>query len=138
MRKALLTMLDMQHRMNSRVHEDWINQNFEWYRAAWIECGELIEHYGYKWWKKQQPDLAQVQQDIRPAAVPQQLRDAVGDVALGDAVQGQGHAGIETNFRRANGDAAIIYMLLRGPDCIQGRAGNRVGVVGEMRGIQLP
>ena len=46
-------MLQMQHRMNSRVHEDWINQGFEWYRAAWIECGELMDHVGYKWWKKQ-------------------------------------------------------------------------------------
>ena len=64
MRKALLTMLDMQHRMNSRVHENWIDQHFEWYRAAWIECGELIEHYGYKWWKKQEPDLAQVQLEV--------------------------------------------------------------------------
>jgi hypothetical protein len=64
MRKALLTMLDMQHRMNSRVHENWIDQHFEWYRAAWIECGELIEHYGYKWWKKQHPDLPQVQLEV--------------------------------------------------------------------------
>lgn len=57
-------MLDMQQRMNSRVHENWIDQNFEWYRAAWIECGELIEHFGYKWWKKQEPDLAQVQLEV--------------------------------------------------------------------------
>jgi dimeric dUTPase (all-alpha-NTP-PPase superfamily) len=57
-------MLDMQHRMNSRVHENWIDQHFEWYRAAWIECGELIEHFGYKWWKKQEPDLAQVQLEV--------------------------------------------------------------------------
>lgn len=64
MRKALLTMLDMQHRMNSRVHENWIDQHFEWYRAAWIECGELIEHFGYKWWKQQQPDLPQVQLEV--------------------------------------------------------------------------
>ena len=39
-RDAILNMLQMQHRMNSRVHEDWINQGFEWYRAAWIECGD--------------------------------------------------------------------------------------------------
>ncbi len=64
MRKALLIMLDMQHRMNSRVHENWIDQHFEWYRAAWIECGELIEHFGYKWWKKQQPDIDQVQLEV--------------------------------------------------------------------------
>jgi len=57
-------MLTMQHNMNTRVHENWVEQNFEWYRAAWIECGELIEHYGYKWWKKQQPDLEQVQLEV--------------------------------------------------------------------------
>ncbi|MEH6568802.1 MAG: dUTP diphosphatase [Halioglobus sp.] len=54
-------MLTMQHSMNTRVHEDWIGQEFEWYRAIWLECGELIEHFGYKWWKKQVPDLPQVQ-----------------------------------------------------------------------------
>ncbi|MBE9539275.1 MAG: dUTP diphosphatase [Proteobacteria bacterium] len=57
-------MLTMQNSMNTRVHEDWPNQNFEWYRALWIECGELIEHYGYKWWKKQTPDLPQVQLEV--------------------------------------------------------------------------
>ena len=61
MKQALTNMLTMQHNMNTRVHEDWIRQEFAWYRAIWIECGELIEHYGYKWWKKQAPDLPQVQ-----------------------------------------------------------------------------
>jgi len=57
-------MLTMQNSMNTRVHEDWPKQNFAWYRALWIECGELIEHYGYKWWKKQTPDLPQVQLEV--------------------------------------------------------------------------
>ncbi|MFT6051391.1 MAG: dimeric dUTPase (all-alpha-NTP-PPase superfamily) [Halioglobus sp.] len=57
-------MLTMQSNMNTRVHQDWAAQNFEWYRAIWIECGELVEHYGYKWWKKQQPDLPQVQLEV--------------------------------------------------------------------------
>ena len=60
MKQALVNMLTMQHRMNTRVHEDWINQQFEWYRAIWIECGELMDHYGYKWWKKQEPDMDKV------------------------------------------------------------------------------
>jgi dimeric dUTPase (all-alpha-NTP-PPase superfamily) len=64
LKQALVNMLTMQHNMNSRVHENWIDQNFEWYRAAWIECGELIEHYGYKWWKKQEPDLDQVRLEV--------------------------------------------------------------------------
>ena len=63
-RDAILNMLQMQHRMNSRVHEDWINQHFEWYRATWIECGELMDHVGYKWWKKQTPDMEQVRLEV--------------------------------------------------------------------------
>lgn len=57
-------MLTMQDRMNTRVHENWPAQNFAWYRATWIECGELIEHYGYKWWKKQEADMEQVQLEV--------------------------------------------------------------------------
>ncbi len=57
-------MLSMQDRMNTRVHERWVEQDFEWYRAIWIECGELIEHYGYKWWKKQSPDMEQVRLEV--------------------------------------------------------------------------
>lgn len=64
MQQALENMLAMQHRMNTRVHEHWIQQNFAWYRAIWIECGELIEHYGYKWWKKQDPDMEQVRLEV--------------------------------------------------------------------------
>jgi len=64
LKQALITMLDMQDRMNTRVHPQWVEQNFEWYRAVWIECGELIDHYGYKWWKKQQPEMEQVRLEV--------------------------------------------------------------------------
>jgi dimeric dUTPase (all-alpha-NTP-PPase superfamily) len=64
LKQALMNMLTMQDKMNSRVHENWVEQGFEWYRAAWIECGELIEHYGYKWWKKQDTDIEQVRLEI--------------------------------------------------------------------------
>jgi hypothetical protein len=64
LKQALVNMLGMQHSMNTRVHENWVDQDFAWYRAAWIECGELIEHYGYKWWKKQQPDIEQVRLEV--------------------------------------------------------------------------
>ena len=64
MKQALITMLSLQDRMNRKVHPQWIGQNYEWFRAIWIECGELIEHYGYKWWKKQTPDLPQVRLEV--------------------------------------------------------------------------
>jgi dimeric dUTPase (all-alpha-NTP-PPase superfamily) len=64
MRARIVTMLNLQDSMNRKVHADWIAQHFAWYRAAWIECGELIDHYGYKWWKKQTPDMEQVRLEI--------------------------------------------------------------------------
>lgn len=64
MKQALINMLTMQDSMNTRVHPQWIEQNFEWYRAIWLECGELVDHYGYKWWKKQVADLPQVQLEV--------------------------------------------------------------------------
>ena len=64
MKQALVNMLRMQDKMNSQIHAHWIQQNFAWYRAIWIECGELIEHYGYKWWKKQEADLEQVRLEV--------------------------------------------------------------------------
>lgn len=89
MKNALLTMLDMQHRMNTRVHDNWIAQNFEWYRATWIECGELVEHYGYKWWKKQEPDLEQVRLeviDIWHFGMSALFRDGVSMDAIADGI----------------------------------------------------
>ncbi|MDB2409529.1 dUTP diphosphatase [Pseudomonadales bacterium] len=64
MRQKLLTMLAMQDSMNTKVHPQWITQNYEWYRAVWIECGELMDHQGYKWWKKQIPETEQVKLEI--------------------------------------------------------------------------
>lgn len=64
MQKQLTVMLDLQDKMNKKVHPDWVAQDFAWFRAIWIECGELVDHYGYKWWKKQTPEMAQVQLEI--------------------------------------------------------------------------
>lgn len=60
----LVNMLTLQNEMNLEVHKDWINQGFAWHRAIWIEASEMLEHYGWKWWKHQQPDLAQVKLEV--------------------------------------------------------------------------
>ena len=56
----LKIMMELQESMNRHVHPQWPEQNFAWYRAIWTECAEMMEHYGWKWWKKQQPDADQV------------------------------------------------------------------------------
>ena len=64
MKAQLLTMLEMQDAMNARVNPDWRQAGNAWYRAIWTECAEMLDHYGWKWWKHQQPDLEQVQLEL--------------------------------------------------------------------------
>ncbi|MET1254548.1 dUTP diphosphatase [Aliikangiella maris] len=62
--QQLVTMLTMQDSMNQKVHPKWLKQNFQWYRAIWIECAEMLDHYGWKWWKHQSPDMEQVKLEL--------------------------------------------------------------------------
>lgn len=64
MKQQILTMLELQDAMNSKVNENWVDQGFAWYRAIWVECAELLDHYGWKWWKKQTPDADQVKLEL--------------------------------------------------------------------------
>ncbi|MBT1451164.1 dUTPase [Glaciecola sp. XM2] len=57
-------MLDLQNKMNTKVNPDWLNAGYAYLRAAMIESVEAIEHHGWKWWKAQQLDLAQVQMEL--------------------------------------------------------------------------
>lgn len=58
------TMAEMQNAHNVQVHPEWRTQGYEYYRAIWVECAELLDHFGWKWWKKQIPDLDQVKLEI--------------------------------------------------------------------------
>lgn len=64
MKKQLLVMLEMQDAMNARVNPEWRSAGNAWYRAIWTECAEMLDHYGWKWWKHQKPDLEQVQLEL--------------------------------------------------------------------------
>lgn len=62
---ATSAMLALQDEMNSRVDPDWMTRERAWYRAIWIECAELMDHYGgWKWWKASHQDLEQVMLEI--------------------------------------------------------------------------
>lgn len=60
MQQQLIAMLELQEAMNNKVHPHWREQGYAWHRAIWVESAELLEHYGWKWWKKQTPDHDQV------------------------------------------------------------------------------
>ena len=64
LREKIKEMLDLQNKINEKVHPHWREQNFEWYRAIWVECAELLDHYGWKWWKKQSPNQAQIELEL--------------------------------------------------------------------------
>lgn len=85
-------MLEMQHAMNSKINPGWKQAGSEWYRAIWVECAELLDHYGWKWWKYQQPDMDQVKLeivDIWHFVMSDLLQDGLSDDALARQIQSQ-------------------------------------------------
>ncbi|MGL6162411.1 dUTP diphosphatase [Microbulbifer sp.] len=64
MRQQLQAMLALQDEINTLVSDNWRERNHAWYRAIWVESAELLDHYGWKWWKKQQPDMDQVKLEL--------------------------------------------------------------------------
>ena len=60
----LRTMLTLQNNINSKIDPDWMERGRPWRRAIWIECGEMMGHAGYKWWKSNLLDTPQVQLEL--------------------------------------------------------------------------
>lgn len=60
----LESMLELQIDMNSKVNPDWVSANNNWFRAIQVEAVEAIEHHGWKWWKKQDCDMAQLRMEL--------------------------------------------------------------------------
>ena len=57
-------MLSLQARMNARVDADWVAAAYPYLRAVVVEGAEAMEHHGWKWWKRQQRDLPQLQMEL--------------------------------------------------------------------------
>ncbi len=62
--ECLADMVELQKLHNQDVHPSWDTQNYPFYRAIWIECAELLDHYGWKWWKHQSLDEEQVKLEV--------------------------------------------------------------------------
>ena len=58
------TMLSLQSAMNAKVDPNWVAARYPYLRAVVIEAAEAIEHHGWKWWKKQEKDLPQLQMEL--------------------------------------------------------------------------
>ncbi len=105
MKEKILTMLQMQDAINRKVDRDWRDRGFAWYRAIWTECAEMLDHYGWKWWKHQEPDMAQVRLEIVDiwhfALSAQLLAGDTPETAATHILAGLTHPAEEIDFRAA-------------------------------------
>lgn len=60
----LADQLALLHQMNATVNPDWLKAGYAWHRAIMVEAVEALDHYGWKWWKKSVPDVAQAQIEL--------------------------------------------------------------------------
>jgi hypothetical protein len=59
------SMFELQNRLNLLIHPEWQTQkHWDFQRAIMVELNELMDHYGYKWWKAQTPNLEQCQLEV--------------------------------------------------------------------------
>lgn len=63
-KEQLTTMLVLQDKLNTTINPKWRTANYPWHRAIMVEAIEALEHYGWKWWKKQDPDLGQARIEL--------------------------------------------------------------------------
>jgi dimeric dUTPase (all-alpha-NTP-PPase superfamily) len=57
-------MLELQDRMNTRVNPRWREAGYAWLRAVAVEGVEALESVGWKWWKKQNPDIQNIKLEL--------------------------------------------------------------------------
>lgn len=64
LQQKLEKCLALQDEFNRIIDPSWKHAGFPWNRAMWIEAGEALDHYGYKWWKQQDTDMEQVKLEL--------------------------------------------------------------------------
>ena len=57
-------MMSIQGELNSRLNPEWKKECWNFKLAANVEMVEAIEHFGWKWWKHQEPDINQVKMEM--------------------------------------------------------------------------
>jgi dimeric dUTPase (all-alpha-NTP-PPase superfamily) len=120
MKQKILTMLELQDAMNRKVNPDWRDAGYPWYRAIWTECAEMLDHYGWKWWKHQKPDMAQVHLEIVDiwhfALSDLILHNDTIEKAADQAFDGLSQQVEETEFRDSIEQLALASILHQSAD----------------------
>jgi len=63
-KEPAIIMLELQSKMNAKVNPAWLDAGYPYLRAVVIEASEAMEHHGWKWWKAQSCDMAQLQMEL--------------------------------------------------------------------------
>lgn len=132
MLQQIETMLRLQDDMNTRIHPDWRAQGNAWYRAIWVESAEMLDHYGWKWWKKQTPDLEQVRLelvDIWHFGLSILLERSVPADEVADRLAAELESDKDTDFRQ-DLEAFVVQTL-------HSRGFDLAGFARLMRGVDL-
>ncbi len=60
----LKELFEIQDATNEKAVPKWREQSLPWDHAILVETGEFIDHMGYKWWSKQEPNIKQAQMEL--------------------------------------------------------------------------
>jgi dimeric dUTPase (all-alpha-NTP-PPase superfamily) len=60
----LTEQLALQSELNDLINPDWLDAGNNWTDAMMVEAVEALEHYGWKWWKKQASDMPQARIEL--------------------------------------------------------------------------
>lgn len=115
----LRNMAVLQDRYNREVHPEWRTQGYAYYRAVWIECAELLDHFGWKWWKRQDANLEQVRLevvDIWHFGLSDLLRAGAVDEALAERMRARGAPSGGGDLRAAAEALALATLAARAFD----------------------
>ncbi len=56
--------VELQDELNTQISPDWRSLRYDWQRYICVELAELMDHVGYKHWKKATGDLYQQQLEV--------------------------------------------------------------------------
>ena len=102
-----------------QIHPEWAEQGHEYYRAVWVECAELLDHFGWKWWKRHAVDRDQVVLevvDIWHFGLSELIRAGEVNKALAKRLQESLAEPTRVDFRLAVEELARSSLALRGFD----------------------
>ena len=108
----LRAMLELQDGMNRKINPEWLSAGYPFLRAVLVEAVEALDHYGWKWWKSQATDVAQLRIeliDIWHFLLSEYLVRAAGDKAqAAQALLADWHGSAKVEFDSRRYDLATL------------------------------